>query len=117
MRKNSKEIYKEILLDRELEAFPHKTLLMQCLDDIIKGHPNEYEALEKSMELVEHSPILSEYVANTIIEHSRKLMQTLNVTMEGWKQQIEELERQKQIYGEIRNKISKQIFNKPEEVN
>jgi len=116
MRKNSKQIYKEILLDKELDAFPLRAKLNQCIDDLLNFRTNELEALLEATMLVEGNPILKEYVSQKIIEHSRSLMTLLGVTIDGFKVGIEELEEQKRRYGEIRNKVSKQILIKPEEV-
>lgn len=117
MRKNSKQIYKEILLEIELEKFLARIKLKECLDDFLNFKTNELEALLEACDLVKDNDILKDYINQKIIQHARNIMQVLGVTVEGFKIGIEELEEQKRRYGEIRNKVSKQILNKSEEVN
>ena len=115
MRKNSQQIYKEILLDEELKKFEHRDLLKKCIDDLLNFRVNELDALIEACELVEDNPILKEWVMSKLIEHTRNLLPILGVTIEGFKMSIEELEEKKREYEKIRNPIRWKIPGKPTE--
>jgi len=110
MRKNSQQLYKEILLEREIDKFVFKERLRQCMDDMLNFKTNELEALVTACELTKDNPILQEYVNNKIIEHARNLMSVLGVTIEGFKELTEGLEQKHDSYQKIRNE-AKQRFH------
>lgn len=115
MRKNSNEILHEINLDTELSNCIYREKLTRCIDDLLNFRVNELEALIEAMELTKENEILKEWVMTKVVEHSKKICAILGVTVEGFKMSIEEMERKKQQYEQIRNGVKQQVLSKPKE--
>lgn len=114
MRKNSAQIYKEVLLDHELSQLPAETRLMldTAIDDLTNFHLNELEALAKLIEIRVDSPShVSSYISQVIIDHSRTLLAILGLTGEGFKIAIDDLEKKRDAYYRMRGKANDKIGN------
>ena len=109
MRKNSAQILKEVILDYELNQLPEETKLAlhTAIDDLTNFRINEVDALLKLIEIRDDTDIhlsISAYISQIIIDHSRTLLAILGVTAEGFKTNIDDLERKRKAYLLMRGK-------------
>jgi hypothetical protein len=115
MRKTSNQILREIELSLALNHFEHRDKLNQCIDDLLNFRVNELEALIEAESLSKDNPILREWVMTKVVEHTRNICSILGVTVEGFKMSIEEMERKKIQYEQIRDRVKQQVSDKSKE--
>lgn len=115
MKKNSNQVLKEMRLDQTIAKFEHKEELAQAIDDLINFRVVELDSLIKIERLTRGNVILTYYINNIIIEHAKRICTMMGVTVEGFKIEIEQLEKQKEAYDKIRNRTIEQVDSKPKE--
>jgi hypothetical protein len=117
MRKNSNQILKEVRLDHELHSFKESRKLLQCIDDMLAFRINELEALLNAMDMTKDNPVLREWVMTKVIEHSKQICSVLGVTVEGFKVLLDDMDRKRENYEQIRNGVRQQIYKQPKETS
>ena len=108
MRKNSTQILNEVMLEYELSQMPaeSKLILDIAIDDLTNFKTNELEALLKMMEIrLDCTPSIQAYIMSVIVNHSRTLLEILGLTVEGFKTEIEDLEKKREAYNRIRKSL------------
>jgi len=108
MRKNSQQILNEVMLEYELKQMPEesKAILDQAIYDLTNFKTNELEALIKMMEIkLDVTPSIQAYIMSVIVNHSRTLLEVLGLTAEGFKSEIEDLEKKREAYHKIRRSL------------
>jgi hypothetical protein len=96
MRKNSAQIYKEILIEKSLENLgDDKEILISCLDHLNKLDVKDLESFEILTSLIEKHPFIEEYILEEVNKIEKKIIGMLGISKEQFKKSIEETERVK----------------------
>ena len=95
MRKLSKQILKEIYLEKALNALPliEKVEFHGLINNMLNFETNELESLEKLAEFTNRNNELAEYVQMKLIDHSKLILAKLGgITVDQFEQRIQEIE-------------------------
>jgi len=117
MRKNSKQILDEIWLQKEINKFEYKDMLIGYITNITTFKTDELFSLNQALKLTENNRILNKYVVDILVTHINAIMNDLGLTIDGFKSLIELIEGKHSEYEQIRNNAIKSVPIKPSEIN
>ena len=101
MRKSSSQIYKEILLERSINALSSEAReeFSQCLYDLTNFKINELDALHTLSIYAGISVELNEYISSKIVEHAKRILAKQGgLTLDQFERQLAEEEDKYQTY-------------------
>ena len=101
MRKTSSQIYKEILLERSINALSPEAReeFSQCLYDLTNFKINELDALRTLSVYAGINIELNEYINSKIVEHAKRILARQGgLTLDQFERQLAEEEDKYKVY-------------------
>jgi len=92
MKKSSREIYNELLVQITIATLKDKDDFLKCVRNVRDMNSNELTSHWKLSSYAKKYPELKQYVNNIFDEVERKIMDHLDTTREGFKDELDRME-------------------------